>query len=65
MATCSVGGEPLWRDWCPLCGERFEADTQEGLEQKILGHLEGKDGQKSKCEQNWRPFHVALKDDRY
>ena len=65
MATCSIGGPSPWRDWCPLCGERFEGDSPGKLAQKILDHTKEKDGQKSRCEQNFRPFDVALADDHY
>ena len=30
----------MWQDWCPLCGSRFEADSPEGLTQKIVDHID-------------------------
>lgn len=55
----------MWKDWCPLCGHRYEANTSEELIQQILDHAKGKDGEKSECEKNWRPFEEALADDHY
>jgi len=64
MAVCS-SSSPIWKDWCPICGSRFEASSPEELTQKILDHLKEKDGQKSYCERHCRPFDVAPKDDHY
>ena len=55
----------MFRDWCPLCGARFQGQTCQGVINQILKHLkEGKDG-KSECERNWKPLEVALKDNHY
>lgn len=54
-----------WKDWCPLCGRRFEANSSEELYQQILDHMEEKDGEKSECERNFRPLEEALADDHY
>lgn len=55
----------MFRDWCPLCGRRFQGDTPEGVIDQILKHMEeGEDG-KSECEKNFRPLEEVLKDDHY
>ncbi len=36
----------VWRDWCPMCGTRFEAETAEELGQKILDHFTAKMGRR-------------------
>ena len=55
----------MYKDWCPLCGKRFQEQTPEKVINQILGHLkEGKDG-KSECENNWRPLDIVLKDYHY
>ena len=41
MVVCSPS-DSIWRDWCSLCGNRFEAESPEELTQKILDHLEEK-----------------------
>lgn len=50
----------MWKDWCPLCGRRFQADTPEELIEQITGHVD--DGS---CEKNFRPLDVALADSSY
>lgn len=55
----------MFKDWCPLCGRRFQAETPQEVIDQILKHLEqDKDG-KSKCERNWKSFERALRDDHY
>lgn len=65
MATCSVSGSPQWRDWCPLCGRRFQAETAEEIYEQIMDHMESKDGKPSECQQNFRPLREVLADDHY
>lgn len=49
-----------YKDWCPLCGRRFQANTTEELIQQIIDHID--DGL---CERNFRPPDVAMRDDSY
>lgn len=59
--TCCPDQEILeWRDWCPLCGGRFTANTAEELCEIIIKHME--DGT---CEKNFVPLEQALADDHY
>lgn len=57
--------EKNFRDWCPLCGKRFQADTADELCEQIMQHLKEDSDGKSECEKNWRPLDVAVKDDHY
>lgn len=55
----------MFRDWCPLCGARFQGETPEEVIEQIIQHTEdGEDG-KNECERNFKPLSVALKDDHY
>ena len=55
----------MWKDWCPLCGRRFQADSPEDLVQQNLDHAEEKNGEMSECEKNFQPLETALADDHY
>ena len=55
----------MFRDWCPLCGGRFQGDTPKEVIELIIAHTEEKNGNKSDCEKNWRLPEVVLKDDTY
>ncbi len=46
-----------YKDFCPLCGSRFYGDTPERVYEQIIKHCD--DG---KCEKNFMPLDVALKD---
>ena len=55
----------MFRDWCPLCGRRFQEETLDELFLQIIDHMEEKNGEKSECEKNFRPPNVVLADDHY
>ena len=59
-ATQSAFRRPIWKDWCPLCGSRFQADNPEGLVQKITDHVDS-----GYCESHFRSLDVVMADDRY
>ncbi len=47
----------MWKDFCPLCGARFEAELDTVLLDLIMKHID--DGT---CQRNFRPPKIALLD---
>lgn len=52
--------EPVFRDFCPLCGSRFLGGTPEEVIKKIIDHMDS-----GYCEQHFVPWEVALRTDCY
>lgn len=48
------------KDWCPMCGSRFEADNYNELGILIIDHLDS-----GYCKANQKPFLIALHDDSF
>ena len=56
----------MFKDWCPLCGRRFQGKTPNEVCNQILEHnKEGNNGEISECEKNFRPLEEVLKDSQY
>jgi len=55
----------MFKDWCPLCGARFQAETMEQLAKEIVEHTKEDEDGESECSRNFKPLSEALKDDHY